>query len=99
MYLYSLIAILIIFAIGVIEFILGVPKGIDFGISLLTWVSFGFVGNHLYYRYTKRKVLKIKQKVKDEPLLENELEKRGGTSWLSVVILVLLFILLSFLAA
>jgi len=74
MYLYSLITILILFAIGVIEGILGVPTGIDFGITLLIWVSFGFVGNYLYYRYAKRKILKIEQEFKDEARLENELE-------------------------
>ncbi|MCD7034054.1 DUF2628 domain-containing protein [Metabacillus sp. GX 13764] len=69
------------------------------GIALM--VIFGIYGNYFYYRHAKKKIADIKSLYHSRPeLIQGEIAKAGGTSWIGVSILAAVqFILILLVAA
>ncbi len=95
MYLFAFLALLFMFFLNVLEVSLKFSPALSFFLSLWLWVGFGLFGNYLYYIHVKKKVMEISIQYPSEEEQKLILQKEGGTSWVSVFLFILIFILFS----
>jgi len=69
-------------------------KTYDYVMQAVYAIVTGFVGNYLYMRSTQRKLSMVDSFNYQGDSLEAHLRKVGGTSWLAVIVGVLIFIVL-----
>ena len=97
-----LAAFLIIMGITVIDlvlmYLLGMEKYSMLGQSLFigVWAGFaGVMGNYFYLNHSVKKIKKITDTYTDSAVINEQLAKQGGTSWIGSIGVTLLLILLS----
>ena len=97
-----LAAFLIILGITLIDlalmYLLGMEKYSMLGQSLFigVWAGFaGVMGNYFYLNHSVKKIKKITDTYTDSAVIDEQLAKQGGTSWVGSIGVTLLLILLS----
>ncbi|UZU00031.1 DUF2628 domain-containing protein [Chryseobacterium fluminis] len=73
-------------------------KVVHFSVTILLLITLGIIGNNLYIKKAKRTLRNAEEKF---PEIENQKEyifKKGGTSYIYVIILLVLFILAIFIS-
>jgi hypothetical protein len=99
MYLYMWLAIGFCVGEGILEEALQVPAPFTWGTNIIVWILLGMFGDTLYLRHAKLKITSIKMRFVDPQMQRAQIAKIGGTTWGSVLALLIVVLVLVVLGA
>lgn len=86
MYTYIFIILGLFLLYDIIIVLSGVDFGVDSTIGITVGVICGFLGNYLYLMHANKEIKRVtEQPYASDEHVEDELQQRGGTSWLGVL--------------
>ena len=82
--------------VSILETALGVSNNVSTVLTIGASAAAGALGNHLYLRHTQRMIARVGARHPGDTAAQHaELAARGGTSWLAVMLGLLVFVLMS----
>mgnify|MGYP003671238285 CR=1 FL=1 len=94
----------ILFAIILVESevtfnLVGDNGAVDIAIRIFYSLAIGFTANYFYLKHAEREIQKLNEQFQDPTALKELIIKKGGTSWISVIVGIAIIVGLSLLLA